>query len=162
MIFSFAAPLGAIITFAIISIFGGSSLGKTRGIDGLQWWTGIALLFSVSPVAALLCGLMTVVPRTRCEIRRGRYQRPQSSDAGEGYRCRDIQWCIHRPYADVQGGSFLYVATVIQPLSSTSPEEHSHSDSHDDTQLGKYSRIGLLMGGMLLPVVLSWLVGHSH
>ena len=51
MIFSFAAPLGAVITYAIINAFGGNSvgMGKSKGdVDALQWWTGIALLFSVS------------------------------------------------------------------------------------------------------------------
>jgi zinc transporter 9 len=47
IIFSFAAPLGAILTFSVINAFGASSLGSGE-IDGLQWWTGVALLFSVS------------------------------------------------------------------------------------------------------------------
>lgn len=122
MIFSCAAPLGAIITFTVINLFGGSTTFARGEIDGLSWWTGVALLFSVSFV------ITTVLM--------------------------------------IQGGSFLYVATVIQPLSSTHPEEHEHthsssSDTHE-AQLGKYSRIGLLMGGMLLPVVLTWLVGDHH
>jgi zinc transporter 9 len=51
MIFSFAAPLGAILTFTIINLFGGNTPGFAKSeVDGLQWWTGIALLFSVSLV----------------------------------------------------------------------------------------------------------------
>ena len=61
------------------------------------------------------------------------------------------------------GGSFLYVATVIQPLS----EPHDHSDSgkeaeEESSTLGKYTRTGLLIGGMLLPVLLSTFVGGDE
>ncbi|ODN82337.1 hypothetical protein L198_07757 [Cryptococcus wingfieldii CBS 7118] len=119
MIFSCAAPAGAIATFLLVSAFGSGSLGgSSNGGDRLGWWTGIALLFS--------------------------------------------------------GGSFLYVATVIQPISSaTDPHAHSHSHHHpesghgpepsgEDRKLGKYQRTALLMGGMILPVVLSLFVEHSH
>ncbi|ODN78710.1 hypothetical protein L202_04282 [Cryptococcus amylolentus CBS 6039] len=48
MIFSCAAPAGAIATFLLVSAFGSRSLGGSRnGGDPLGWWTGIALLFSV-------------------------------------------------------------------------------------------------------------------
>ncbi|ODO06777.1 hypothetical protein I350_04136 [Cryptococcus amylolentus CBS 6273] len=119
MIFSCAAPAGAIATFLLVSAFGSRSLGGSRnGGDPLGWWTGIALLFS--------------------------------------------------------GGSFLYVATVIQPISSaTDSHAHSHSHHHpesghgpepsvEDRTLGKYQRTALLMGGMILPVFLSLFVEHSH
>lgn len=67
-----------------------------------------------------------------------------------------------------KGGSFLYVATVIQPLSSPDPHEHSHAahasteSPHAAEELGKYSRTILLMLGMVLPVALSSLVGDDH
>jgi hypothetical protein len=68
-----------------------------------------------------------------------------------------------------QGGSFLYVATVIQPLSSPKPEHNQahHTDAEsgeeDDPPLGKYQRVGLLMLGMVTPILLSLLVGdHGH
>nr|ODN89034.1 solute carrier family 39 (zinc transporter), member 9 [Cryptococcus depauperatus CBS 7841] len=108
VIFSFAAPVGAILTYLLIHWFG-SALGPgdrerpVRG-DALGWWTGIALLFS--------------------------------------------------------GGSFLYVATVIQPLSSTA-DTPSHPESHERT-LGRYTRAGLLVAGMVLPLCLSLLVGDVH
>lgn len=38
--FAAAAPLGALITFAIIEIFGSS------GDDSIMWWTGVLLIFS--------------------------------------------------------------------------------------------------------------------
>ncbi|KAL0249902.1 hypothetical protein I308_103205 [Cryptococcus tetragattii IND107] len=118
IIFSFAAPVGAILTFTLVSAFGSSKIGGTvAGVDALGWWTGVALLFS--------------------------------------------------------GGSFLYVATVIQPLSSHDAHsqrphhlESGHGpDDHVDPQdqpLGKYQRTGLLVFGMGLPVILSRLVGDAH
>ncbi|WVQ74961.1 hypothetical protein IAR50_004569 [Cryptococcus sp. DSM 104548] len=68
------------------------------------------------------------------------------------------------------GGSFLYVATVIQPISSaTDSHAHHHAESGhgpepsgEERPLGKYQRTALLMGGMVLPVVLSLFVEHSH
>ncbi|KGB79523.1 solute carrier family 39 (zinc transporter) member 9 [Cryptococcus deuterogattii R265] len=118
IIFSFAAPVGAILTFTLVSAFGNSKVGGTvAGVDALGWWTGVALLFS--------------------------------------------------------GGSFLYVATVIQPLSSH--DAHSQRPHHlesghgpddyvdpQDRPLGKYQRTGLLVFGMGLPVILSAIVGDAH
>ncbi|ORY35533.1 Zinc/iron permease [Naematelia encephala] len=113
LIFSFAAPLGAILTYLLVRVFGGNSAGGQHDADGLGWWTGIALLFS--------------------------------------------------------GGSFLYVATVIQPLSAPSPHSHTHSHhtsadlgEENDPPLGKYLRTGMLVGGMIAPVILAALVGDHH
>nr|XP_019011506.1 solute carrier family 39 (zinc transporter), member 9 [Kwoniella pini CBS 10737]OCF50287.1 solute carrier family 39 (zinc transporter), member 9 [Kwoniella pini CBS 10737] len=115
IIFSFAAPIGAILTYLIVRGFGSANVGQgQRGdVDSIGWWTGIALLFS--------------------------------------------------------GGSFLYVATVIQPLSSHTHDHHSHVESGDpngqrtqEPQLGKYERTLLLVLGMGLPAMLSWLVGDEH
>ncbi|WWD19085.1 hypothetical protein CI109_103543 [Kwoniella shandongensis] len=121
IIFSFAAPTGAILTYLLVSAFGNTSMGsgKNGDVDTLGWYTGIALLFS--------------------------------------------------------GGSFLYVATVIQPLSATSSDQHSNAhhshadeeeghdglDEHGEPTLGKYERMGLLALGMGAPVLLSWLVGDD-
>jgi zinc transporter 9 len=65
-----------------------------------------------------------------------------------------------------QGGSFLYVATVISPLSdSDSHNTHAHAHKHDpeDEQLSKPVRLSLLVGGMVLPLILSAVLGdHDH
>lgn len=42
IVFSLAAPVGAILTWAIITVLGG---GKAEG-EGDHWWTGMLLLFS--------------------------------------------------------------------------------------------------------------------
>lgn len=49
LIFSVAAPLGAVLTYALVKLFGhqGAPVGSGE-IDALGWWIGIALLFSVS------------------------------------------------------------------------------------------------------------------
>ena len=67
-----------------------------------------------------------------------------------------------------QGGSFLYVATVIQPLSAPSPHSHTHShhshaeETEDaDEQLGKYARTACLVAGMVTPFLLGLLVGDE-
>ncbi|TGZ84313.1 Zinc/iron permease [Ascodesmis nigricans] len=39
LIFSFAAPLGALVTWALVAMFGGGGVG-------MHWWTGVLLLFS--------------------------------------------------------------------------------------------------------------------
>ena len=107
IIFSVAAPIGAMMTYALVLLFGASTSHhrESNSTDRIGWWTGIALLFS--------------------------------------------------------GGSFLYVATVIQPLSE--PHDHSNGPNAEEesTTLGKYTRTGLLIGGMLLPVLLTTLVGGA-
>lgn len=101
LVFSLSAPIGAIITYALISIFGAGADGANiNGKYGLGWWTGAVLLFS--------------------------------------------------------GGSFLYVATVIQPLSRN--DCHGPSDS-----VSPVARAWLLVLGMLIPLGLAFLVGgHEH
>jgi zinc transporter 9 len=127
-IFSFAAPIGAILTYLLVGAFGANMAPNKGDIDGLGWWTGIALLFSVGQNVAS-------IPLTQ------------------------------------QGGSFLYVATVIQPLSSSDPHDHSHAahshtepaHSESPDELGKYPRTILLFVGMVLPIGLSRVVGeHGH
>jgi zinc transporter 9 len=125
LIFSFAAPLGAVITFFLVKAFGwGGAQHGAHEVDSLGWWTGIALLFSVSVTY---------------------YQ---------------------SAYANVKGGSFLYVATVIQPLQGDSHAQGSHASGHaaheETPELGKYQRTVLLIVGMLGPVFLSWIVGDAH
>lgn len=101
LVFSLSAPLGAILTYALVSLFGTDHGASVDGKYGLSWWTGAVLLFS--------------------------------------------------------GGSFLYVATVIQPLNK--------SDCHTEREeiSRPMSRAFLLVTGMLIPLGLALLVGdHDH
>ncbi|BEI81870.1 hypothetical protein CcaverHIS002_0210300 [Cutaneotrichosporon cavernicola] len=107
IIFSLAAPVGALVTYLLVQLFG---TGKGHS---LGWWTGAVLLFS--------------------------------------------------------GGSFLYVATVIQPISETGPDDHCHHPHHevhretDGPRLENSTRTSLILLGMALPAALALLVGgHDH
>ncbi|KIJ17811.1 hypothetical protein PAXINDRAFT_167778 [Paxillus involutus ATCC 200175] len=53
------------------------------------------------------------------------------------------------------GGTFLYVATVLQPVSDSTPESSSG-------EISKPGRTVLLMVGMFFPLLVSQLVGHGH
>lgn len=44
LIFSLAAPVGALVTYAILSLLGGS--GGGGGASSTEWYTGLALVFS--------------------------------------------------------------------------------------------------------------------
>jgi len=58
----------------------------------------------------------------------------------------------------ISGGSFLYVATVLQPVS----QQHSSASSPSE-EVGKRTRISLLMLGIFIPFVIgSLLLGHDH
>jgi zinc transporter 9 len=42
VVFSMAAPLGALVTWVLVNMLGGEEVGGA----GMQWWTGVLLLFS--------------------------------------------------------------------------------------------------------------------
>jgi zinc transporter 9 len=90
--FSFAAPLGALLTYFLLTLVGAESGA------GVGWWTGIALVFS--------------------------------------------------------GGTFLFVATHVM--------KGKDGDEADVTGTGKRGKMGLVIGGMVTPLILSKLVGHGH
>ncbi|KAH7099038.1 Zinc/iron permease [Auriculariales sp. MPI-PUGE-AT-0066] len=56
------------------------------------------------------------------------------------------------------GGSFLYVATVLQPVS---PHSGAHSSSAAE-ELSKFMRLTLVIAGMLTPIFVTSLVGHDE
>ncbi|KAK0449234.1 Zinc/iron permease [Armillaria borealis] len=55
----------------------------------------------------------------------------------------------------ISGGTFLYVATVLQPVSD-------HSGSENASEIHKVMRVTLIIFGMLVPFTLSSLLGHGH
>ena len=57
----------------------------------------------------------------------------------------------------LKGGSFLYVATVLQPVSSN----HTGGLSHED-DISVKTRLVFIVLGMFAPLLLSSLVGHGH
>jgi len=66
------------------------------------------------------------------------------------------------------GGTFLYVATVLQPVRSEEggPQSRQHSHVHpgeDEVQhLGTKQRVLLIIFGMFLPIVVSLMIGHGR
>ncbi|KIM89528.1 hypothetical protein PILCRDRAFT_85118 [Piloderma croceum F 1598] len=59
----------------------------------------------------------------------------------------------------ISGGTFLYVATVLQPVSQTS---QTHSAPSEDIEIGKFMRTSLIVTGMFLPFIIGALIGHGH
>jgi len=59
----------------------------------------------------------------------------------------------------VSGGTFLYVATVIQPIGAHS---HDHSDAVLSEKLHKVQRLSLLVFGIFLPFMIGSLFGRGH
>lgn len=55
----------------------------------------------------------------------------------------------------LQGGTFLYVATVLQSVSD-------HSGSENASEIHKVMRVTFIIFGMLVPFTLSSLLGHGH
>lgn len=55
-----------------------------------------------------------------------------------------------------QGGTFLYVATVLQPVSSGSGH-HNH-----DVELKPGIRVLLTVVGMFFPMIAGGILGHGH
>ena len=110
LIFSIAAPAGAILTYLAVRLFGASQHVKAHHVDPLQWWTGAVLLFSVS--RHFFCGLVW----------------------------HSLQGSL-TSLSD-QGGSFLYVATVISPLSDSDSHHTPRScQSHSSQWNGKVDSV---------------------
>jgi len=59
----------------------------------------------------------------------------------------------------ISGGTFLYVATVLQPVSHAS---ETHSVPSEDKEMSKLTRALLMVIGMFLPFVVGTLLGHGH
>ncbi|KAK0464651.1 Zinc/iron permease [Desarmillaria tabescens] len=55
----------------------------------------------------------------------------------------------------ISGGTFLYVATVLQPVSGRSGSENA-------SEIHKVMRVILIIFGILVPFTLSSLLGHGH
>lgn len=59
------------------------------------------------------------------------------------------------------GGTFLYVATVLQPVKKDGGH-HGHVGEDEIHQLGKFTRSILIILGMLIPIWVTMVVGHGH
>lgn len=62
------------------------------------------------------------------------------------------------------GGTFLYVATVLQPVGGESGSGgHAHAHPGEEASLlGPKARVALIVLGMVLPIIITTLIGHGH
>ncbi|GAA5877684.1 hypothetical protein JCM3774_006641 [Rhodotorula dairenensis] len=118
VLFSLAAPLGALATYAVLSLLGGGSGGD--GHTDTEWYTGLALVFS----GGTFLFVATHALREQ-EKREERKQRQAAAAAGGS------------------GGGDM-------------------GDDPPPRYLGQKGRLALVLIGMLLPAVLTRLVGHGH
>lgn len=58
-----------------------------------------------------------------------------------------------RTHGVMQGGSFLYVATVLQPVS------HHNANAQE---MAPVLRVAIIVVGMLIPFTLTSVMGHGH
>lgn len=58
VIFSLASPIGAIVTYIVISILGGGG-SSVEATDNLLYWAGCSLLFSAGTFVSLVLGIRT-------------------------------------------------------------------------------------------------------
>ncbi|GAA5982173.1 hypothetical protein JCM10908_004767 [Rhodotorula pacifica] len=119
LVFSLAAPVGAILTYALLSLLGGG--GGGGGGKNTEWYTGLALVFSGGTF--LFVATHALREQEKREERKLRQQQ-QQQQAGFAY-----------------GG-----------------EEQEAAQQG----LGHKARLALVLMGMVLPAVLSRLVGHGH
>ena len=61
------------------------------------------------------------------------------------------------------GGTFLYVATVLQPVREETPVgAEEGSPMMESTKMGKIMRLFLIVAGMFTPLLMSLAVGHKN
>ena len=74
------------------------------------------------------------------------------------FTCREEMNCLIL-FSFLQGGTFLYVATVLAPVSK---QEAPRSSSSSSTEMSERLRIGLILLGMFIPLLISLFTGHEH
>ena len=60
------------------------------------------------------------------------------------------------------GGTFLYVATVLQPVGGDSGAAGHAHPGEETSLLGPKARVALIVLGMILPITITTLIGHGH
>ncbi|KAJ9117540.1 hypothetical protein QFC22_004390 [Naganishia vaughanmartiniae] len=150
--------LGLVVFLAVIVHKGPTALGLTTtllslGLTKKQIRTRLFLFSIAAPLGAMVT-----------------YMVVKAVGAGQGGHRDDevdaIGWWTGVVLL-FSGGSFLYVATVISPLSDSDAHgthQHAHEGHHEqpEERLGQKARLGLLLVGMVFPLLLSTTVGHAH
>ncbi|KAJ9092185.1 hypothetical protein QFC21_006930 [Naganishia friedmannii] len=182
------AALNATLGLVIHALADGVALGASSlsGSGGLGLVVFLAVIVHKGPTALGLTTTLLSLNLTKKQIRTRLFVfsisaplgavvtymivKAVGAGAGQGGRGADqvdaIGWWTGVVLL-FSGGSFLYVATVISPLSDSDAHgthEHAHRGHHElpEDKLGQKTRLGLLLAGMVFPLALSALVGHAH
>jgi len=165
---AFSATLALVIhSFADGIALGSSSIGDNSGLELVVF---LAIMVHKAPASLGLCTTLLSYSEPRTRIRTYLFAFSAAAPLG-AFVTYGLVWALGNAASNLQwwaavallfsGGTFLYVATVIQDVSG-----HSHGvEMEDDAlpqEMGAYTRLGLLFVGMLTPLVLSSLVGHGH
>ncbi|KIY45205.1 Zinc/iron permease [Fistulina hepatica ATCC 64428] len=155
------------LTFGLVihSLADGLALGASfleSESSRLSWIVFFALLVHKAPTAlALTTSLMAYsLPRTDCRKHLAAFSSSTPLGAILAYGLFSFLGAGKRSdwagYALlVSGGSFLYVATVLQPLSS-------HSEARPSEDMSRSMRVLHIVAGIFVPFVMSSLLGHGH
>ncbi|KAF8507516.1 Zinc/iron permease [Hysterangium stoloniferum] len=157
--------LGLVIHSLADGLALGASASGEHGDTSLSFLVFLALIIHKSPTALALTSSLLSTSLPRAEIRMHvavfSFATPFGALASFfllGYLgSRTGNWTGVAML--VSGGTFLYVATVIQPIGAHS---HDDSDAVPSEKLDKVQRLSLLVSGIFLPFVIGSLFGHEH
>lgn len=134
--FSLAAPVGAIVTYLLVHLFGGDNANP----DAVGYWTGAVLLFSGGSFLFVGgCGLVSpLTPATVIQ--------PISETGPDGM--------------SASRSSSIPLRALSPPPLTVDHCHNQHHLTHSAQTLAAGPRTALMLVGMALPVGLAFLVGH--
>lgn len=125
LLFSFAAPLGALVTWMIINILGKGDQGQSQT---MTWWTGIALMFSGGTFLYVALHAMQTISSSSSHGGHA-HVKVSATDGSD-------EW--ETPYAETNG----------------------HTVQASQVQEKTRGEVGLVVAGMLLPLLTQ--IGNAH
>ena len=147
----------------------GSSTGGGVGDNPLVLIVFFALLIHKAPTSlALSSALLPLLPRPRVRLHIAVFSAATPIGALLAYLLFSLfssqdgkKWGgIALAFS---GGTFLYVATVLQPVREETPVgEEEGSPMVENTKMDKMTRLFLIVAGMFTPLSISLAVGHNN
>ncbi|KAF8073876.1 Zinc/iron permease [Lyophyllum atratum] len=142
---------------------GASSLAKSEsgGSSSLSWIVFLALIIHKAPTSLALTTslLATSLPRAKCKRHLVVFASSTPISAITSYLLFSFLGNGDGGWTGVallvSGGTFLYVATVLQPVSG-------HSGSPSPGDMRSATRVFYITVGMFVPFFLSAVLGHGH
>ncbi|RDB17793.1 Zinc transporter ZIP9-A [Hypsizygus marmoreus] len=142
---------------------GVSSLAKdaSGGTSALSLIVFLALIIHKAPTSLALTTslLATSLPRAKCKKHLIAFSASTPVGAIASYLLFSLLGNGDGGWTGIalliSGGTFLYVATVLQPVSE-------HSGSHTPGEMRSVTRVLYISVGMFIPFLLSGLFGHGH